>query len=86
MRGWVQRIAIKPELASLLKSATTPRQRIAIYAEKGIWYSALSELAELRLAETKNPIFANDWANLLQYIGLADFASKPIVGEVTEVK
>ncbi|WP_258003912.1 DUF928 domain-containing protein [Fischerella thermalis] len=86
VRGWVQRIPLKPELASLLKSATTPRQRIAIYAEKGIWYSALSELAELRLAETNNPIFANDWANLLQYIGLADFASKPIVGEVTEVK
>jgi len=86
VHGWVQRIPLKPELASLLKSATTPRQRIAIYAENGIWYSALSELANLRLAEPKNPIFANDWANLLQDIGLADLASKPIVAEVIEVK
>ncbi|MFB2770973.1 DUF928 domain-containing protein [Pelatocladus sp. BLCC-F211] len=82
VRGWVQKIAIQPNLKGLLKSATKPRQRVAIYAENGIWYSALSELAQLRLDEPKNPMLIKDWANLLQDVGLADLASKPIVGEV----
>ncbi|TBR59996.1 hypothetical protein B4U84_03595 [Westiellopsis prolifica IICB1] len=82
VRGWVQKIAIQPNLKALLKSDTKSRQHVAIYAENGIWYSALSELAQLRLNEPKNPILLKDWANLLQDIDLADLASKPIVGEV----
>ncbi|MCP6761365.1 MAG: DUF928 domain-containing protein [Fischerella sp. CENA71] len=85
VRGWVQKIAIQPNLKGLLKSATKPRQRVAIYAENGIWYSALSELAQLRLDDPKNPMLIKDWANLLQDVGLADLASKPIVGEVKKV-
>ncbi|MBW4431452.1 MAG: DUF928 domain-containing protein [Pelatocladus maniniholoensis HA4357-MV3] len=84
VRGWVQKIAIQPNLKGLLKSTTKPRQHIAIYAENGIWYSALSELAKLRLNEPKNPILAKDWANLLEDVGLANIASQPIVGEVIE--
>ncbi len=82
VRGWVQKIAIQPNLKGLLKSATKPRQRVAIYAENGIWYSALSELAKLRLDEPKNPMLAKDWANLLQDVDLANLASEAIVGEV----
>ncbi|MGJ5676549.1 MAG: DUF928 domain-containing protein [Nostochopsis sp.] len=84
VRGWVQRIAIQPTLKGLLKSATTPQQRIAIFAENGIWYSALSELAQLRLYEPKNHIFAHNWTNLLQDVGLKNIALQPIVGEVKE--
>lgn len=82
VRGWVQREALKPELERLLQAATTERSRIAIYAQNGIWYSALNELAKLRIAEPKNTVFINDWANLLQDIGLEDLAQKPILGEV----
>lgn len=81
-RGWMQKIAIQPSLKDLLKSTNKPRQRVAIYAENGIWYSALSELAKLRLNEAKNPILIKDWKNLLGSVDLADLASKPIVGEV----
>jgi hypothetical protein len=82
VRGWVQREALKPELEQLLQAATTPRSRIAIYAQNGIWYSALNELAKLRIAEPKNTVFINDWANLLQNVGLENLAEQPIVGEV----
>lgn len=82
VRGWVQREALKPELERPLSANTTPRSRIAIYAQNGIWYSALNELAKLRIAEPKNTVFINDWASLLQDVGLDNLAQQPIVGEV----
>jgi hypothetical protein len=82
VHGWVQRKALKPDLERLLQAAKDKRKRIAIYAENGIWYSALTELAKLRFTEPKNTVFINDWANLLRDVGLDNLAQQPIVGEV----
>lgn len=82
IRGWVERVAPKPELARQLQTVTTPRERIALYAQNGIWYSAVSELAKLRLAEPQNATLNNDWANLLRGVGLENLAQKPILAEV----
>lgn len=82
VHGWVQRVVVKPDLEQLLKAAVSARSRVAIYAENGIWYSALTELAKLRQSEPKNTVFANDWANLLRDVGLENLAQKPIVQQV----
>lgn len=82
IRSWVQRVALKPQLERQLQTATTPRARIAIYAQNGIWYSALTELAKLRVAEPQNATVNNNWANLLRDIGLENLAQKHISGEV----
>jgi Domain of Unknown Function (DUF928) len=82
IRGWVERVALKPELERQLQTATTPRERIAIYAQNGIWYSALNELAKLRRGEPQNATVDSDWANLLRDVGLENIAQKPISGEV----
>ncbi len=81
--GLVQRVVLKPELTSLLKSAIAPRERIALYAKSGIWYTAATELAKLRLAEPQNATLDNDWANLLRDVGLENLVQEPIVGLVT---
>lgn len=78
IQGWIQRIAITPELEKQLQAATSPRQRIAIYAQNGIWYSALTELAKLYL---NSPNFNQDWASLLQDVGLENLIQQPISGE-----
>ncbi|MCV3215152.1 DUF928 domain-containing protein [Plectonema radiosum NIES-515] len=82
VRGWVQREALKPDLERLLQADSNARSRIAIYAQNGIWYSALTELAKLYFAEPKNTVFSNDWANLLRDVDLENLAQQPIVGEV----
>ncbi|MEH2350845.1 MAG: DUF928 domain-containing protein [Nostoc sp.] len=82
VRGWVQRIALKSDLERQLKTATTIRDRIQLYTQNGIWYSALTELAKLRLAEPKNATLDNEWASLLRNIDLEDLSQKPLVGEV----
>ncbi len=82
VHGWVEREALKPDLERLLQADSNARSRIAMYAQNGIWYSALTELAKLRFAEPKNTVFINDWANLLRDVGLENLAQEPIVGEV----
>ncbi|MEH2051441.1 DUF928 domain-containing protein [Nostoc sp.] len=82
VRGWVQRIALKSDLEKQLKTATTIRERIQLYTQNGIWYSALTELAKLRLAESKNATLDNEWTSLLRNIDLENLSQKPLVGEV----
>ena len=83
VRGWVERVALKPELERQLQTASTPRERIAVYAQNGIWYSALNELAKLRRGEPQNATFSNDWAGLLRGVRLENIVEKPILGEVS---
>lgn len=82
IRGWVQRVAIQPELERQLQTATSPRQRVMLYAKNGIWYSALTELAKLRLTSPQDANFNQDWANLLRDVGLENLIQKPISGEI----
>jgi len=74
VEGWIQRNPLDPILQSRLEKAT-PRDRVALYADNGLWFEALSTAAELR---HRNPKY-NSWAALLQAIGLNDLATEPIV-------
>lgn len=78
VEGWVQRVTPNPTLISQLTVAT-PKQQIALYAANGIWYEALTSLAELRLVEPNDPTLEADWADLLRSISLDNVASQPIV-------
>jgi hypothetical protein len=81
--GLVQRVS-RPELESHLKAASTSLERIAVYAKNGIWFEAVTELAQLRLNQQQNPTFKNVWVELLgdKTIGLEGIAQQPIVGSV----
>ena len=74
VEGWVQRTALDPVFKNQLDKAT-PRERVALYAAKGIWHEAVTTLAPLRQADPKDV----DWVNLLQSVGLQAIASEPIV-------
>lgn len=75
--GWVERVAVTPELESQLKAAKS-REYIA-YAANNIWYDALTNLADLRHTDANNARLAQDWADLLIGIELEDLAQEPIV-------
>ncbi|MBV8885555.1 MAG: DUF928 domain-containing protein [Chroococcidiopsidaceae cyanobacterium CP_BM_RX_35] len=77
VEGWVQRVQISPVLAKQLEAATPPQQ-FTIYSANGIWYEALTTLAELRLAAPKDATLNASWVKLLQSAGLGDISSKPI--------
>ncbi|MBW4671452.1 MAG: DUF928 domain-containing protein [Cyanomargarita calcarea GSE-NOS-MK-12-04C] len=77
VEGAIQRVNLSQAVTQQLKTAQ-PRQRVAIYAENGIWHEALTTLAELRQKNPQDAALQADWENLLQAIGLADIAQKAI--------
>ncbi|ARV59794.1 hypothetical protein BZZ01_15185 [Nostocales cyanobacterium HT-58-2] len=78
VEGWVQRVNPNPKLADSLKQATS-QQRVGLYAENGIWYDALTSLAQLRLAKPQDPTLAEEWMNLLKSVNLEHLAKQPLL-------
>ncbi|BAY48635.1 hypothetical protein SAMD00079811_62610 [Scytonema sp. HK-05] len=78
VEGWVQRVNLDAALRNQLKQPS-PQQQVAIYALEGIWYDALTTLAELRLASPQDPRLAEDWKSLLKVIGLEKVATQPLI-------
>lgn len=78
VEGGVERSLLTPELKSRLEKAT-PRERIAIYAENGLWFDALTNLVELRRAKPQDEALKQDWADLWREVRLESIANKPVV-------
>ncbi len=74
--GWIQRVATTANLNQIEQEK--PQQQIVDYATKGIWYNALTILAEQRLANPKNALTNQGWTSLLRSIGLDAIASVPL--------
>ncbi len=78
VEGWVQRINLDVPLRQQIKQAS-PREQAAIYAKNGIWYDALTTLAELRLTNLNDSQLAEDWETLLKVIKLEKLVKKPLI-------
>ncbi|MEA5581888.1 DUF928 domain-containing protein [Nodularia harveyana UHCC-0300] len=76
--GWVQRIDQNPTLTEQLKQATMA-QKTTIYAENGLWYDAIMNLAELRLSNLQNETLLVKWTTLLNSVGLEKIANQPLI-------
>ncbi|NJO43008.1 MAG: DUF928 domain-containing protein [Cyanobacteria bacterium CRU_2_1] len=77
VNGSVQRIE-RPDLETQL-AAASPEEKIALYAIEGIWYEALTYLAEQRHTSPQDSKINEDWTSLLQSVGLESLASEPFV-------
>ncbi|NJR66831.1 MAG: DUF928 domain-containing protein [Leptolyngbyaceae cyanobacterium CRU_2_3] len=78
VEGWIQRTQLDQGLRDRLTQAT-PQQQAALYAENGIWYDALTTLAELKLAQPENQAIAQDWTDLLKAVGLENLGTQPLL-------
>lgn len=86
VEGWVQRVALTPTLKSQLLAAKA--RDYAVYAANGIWYDALTHLAQLRHTNRANPQLDLEWIDLLNAkgVGLEQFWQQPIVGSAVLVR
>lgn len=66
--SWIQRIEPTAELTAELQTAAV-EQHPTIFAQRGVWYDALSSLATLR-NQPNGAIPASQWVNLLNSVGL----------------
>jgi len=82
VEGWVERVALNPSLETQLAQAT-PQEKIALYRQAGIWYEAVTTLAQLRRQNPNDPSLKAEWTSLLQSIGLEAIAQEPITAILT---
>lgn len=78
VEGWIQRVNLEPQFTTQL-AAATPKQQIALYAQQGFWYDALTTLAELRRHDPTDASLKADWHELLQSTSLGELASKSLI-------
>ncbi len=76
--GWVQRIKPDPALQSELQQVAAS-DRASLYAVNGIWYDSLTSLFETRKSNPNNSALVNEWADLLDSVGLDQIAREPLV-------
>ncbi len=73
VNAWIRRVE-QPELPVSEKS-------VSKLASNGIWYDAISELAQLRNAQPENSQLTQSWTELLQSVGLEKIATKPLINQ-----
>ena len=80
VEGWIERTDLNSELGEGFEQLTS-LEKIAFYAEKGIWHDTVTKLAELSLANPKddNVNFLVEWKSLLQSVDLENLAHYPLI-------
>jgi hypothetical protein len=58
---------------------STASERAVFFANHGIWYDALTTLAELHLANPNDRSIGASWHSLMQSVGLAEMADQPLL-------
>jgi Domain of Unknown Function (DUF928) len=66
VNGSVERVPIARGLKKKLESAKTPEEKIALYAENGLWYDLLAVLVSERQLNPQNVQLENAWKDLLE--------------------
>ncbi|HEY9614300.1 DUF928 domain-containing protein [Allocoleopsis sp.] len=67
--GGIVRVRPDPTLAQRIQQAT-PQERVALYANAGLWYETVSGLVELRRDRPNDSELTQAWNQLLNSVGL----------------
>ncbi|WP_375467130.1 DUF928 domain-containing protein [uncultured Nostoc sp.] len=84
VKGYIERVSINSNLKNHLEKASRPRERILLFAENGLWYDALTMLANERRQKPKDAQVKKDWKDLLlssegDLTEIKEIVSEPIV-------
>lgn len=76
--GWMRQKALDQNLQEKLNSASS-LEKVAIYREQGIWFDALSVLAENLESVTQSKMMRQQWSEMLSSVGLENLASESLI-------
>ena len=77
LQGWIRRIASNSQLENELRLAQS--QEYVVYQNRGIWYDAIANLAELHFTNPENNKLAQAWNDTLKLLELDWVISEPLV-------
>ncbi|MFB2917667.1 MULTISPECIES: DUF928 domain-containing protein [Aerosakkonema] len=83
VQSWIERVSPSAELTQKLaavqtgySSAQTLREQARVYAQAGIWYNALEDLARSYTANPNDPSISADFMSLLEQAGLSNVSAQ----------
>lgn len=76
--GWMRQKAIDQNLQEKLNNASS-LEKVAIYREQGIWFDALSVVAENLDSVTEKTLMQQQWSEILRSVGLENLASESLI-------
>ncbi|WP_223280389.1 DUF928 domain-containing protein [Nostoc sp. PA-18-2419] len=79
VEGDIQRVNLDSRMMQQLQTAVNPQQKVAIYAQEGIWFDSLTMLAQLRQKNPHDASVAEDWQSLLRSVNLDNVSTAPLV-------
>ncbi|MDZ8235966.1 MAG: DUF928 domain-containing protein [Nostoc sp. ChiQUE01a] len=79
VEGDIQRVNLDSRIMQQLETAVDPQQKVAIYAQEGIWFDSLTMLAQMRQKNPHDASVASDWQSLLRSVNLDNVATAPLV-------
>ncbi len=87
VEGWIERTDLTSDLGEHFEQLTS-LEKVAFYAEKGIWHDAITNLAELSLTnpQDNNVNFLAEWKSLLQSVDLDNLANYSLIDCCESIK
>ncbi|MCT7979653.1 DUF928 domain-containing protein [Laspinema olomoucense] len=80
INGWIHRKPMTEELEAALKNPSIPQY--ITYMNEGIWYDAVSLVAQSYASNPQNQAFKEAWENLLQALGREHLSQEPLINPV----
>ena len=78
VEGWLKRIEIEPTMSQKLQNAD-PIERANLYQQEGIWYDALSVVAQETETASQLSAAQAKWKELLTALGLEELVNQPLI-------
>lgn len=80
VEGWIERTNLNSELDAHFEQLSS-LEKIAFYAERGIWHDAVTNLAKLSQTNLNDEQidFLAEWKSLLQSVDLENLADYPLI-------
>ncbi|MET0034155.1 MAG: DUF928 domain-containing protein, partial [Limnospira maxima] len=80
VEGGIRWAEIDPALASQINQ-TSPLEKVDLYLKAGLWFDAMSTLAELRSHGNPDPAVSEAWSKLLESADLGVLVQEPVITE-----
>ncbi len=78
MEGWIEYVELDNSVKEQINLSDSIR-KLNLLQQEGIWYDALSVLAEQKEMDSDLTLIQKEWSQLLESIGLLDLASEPLI-------
>ena len=78
LEGWIEHVELNNSVKDRIE-LSTDLEKSHLLQQEGVWYDALSVIAELKKSDSDLISIQTEWSQLLESIGLGELASEPLI-------